>query len=179
MCNGANLAFTREAFDQVNGYQGFEQVISGDDEFLLYKMGQHFPGQIHFVKDPKVVVDTFPPQSWREFFAQRQRWSGKWKHHRSNTTRGLAVFIFVFHLTWLTTWVLGFAGKIDWWLVATLMVVKTLLEFILVYLVMRLAAKMPAMGWFLGGQFLYSFYAFFMGIAANLGSYNWKNRNYR
>ena len=38
MCNGANLAFTKEAFLQTNGYTGNEQIASGDDEFLMRKI---------------------------------------------------------------------------------------------------------------------------------------------
>ena len=32
MCNGANLAFTKKGFYQVNGYKGYEQIVSGDDD---------------------------------------------------------------------------------------------------------------------------------------------------
>ena len=48
MCNGANLAFTKDAFNQVNGYQGYENVVSGDDEFLLYKVFKRFPTRVRF-----------------------------------------------------------------------------------------------------------------------------------
>src|SRR5690606_26866381 len=38
MCNGANLAYEKDAFLLVNGFAGNEQVPSGDDEFLLHKI---------------------------------------------------------------------------------------------------------------------------------------------
>src|SRR5690606_36546345 len=31
MCNGANLAFRKQAFEQVGGYQGIDHIASGDD----------------------------------------------------------------------------------------------------------------------------------------------------
>ena len=178
MCNGANLAFTRVAFNEVGGYEGFEHVVSGDDEFLLYKMSRQYPGQVCFVKHPQAAVETRPPTSWKDFFHQRKRWSGKWKYHRSYATRGLALFIFLFHFTWLASWAVSFLGIFSWSQFAALMLTKALAEYILMFSVMRLAGKIPPLGWFLGGQFLYSFYALFMGIAANLGTYSWKNRDY-
>src|SRR5688572_12389412 len=43
MCNGANLAFRKEVFQQVGGYAGNEHIASGDDEFLMRKILQRYP----------------------------------------------------------------------------------------------------------------------------------------
>ncbi len=37
MCNGANLAFRKDVFNEVSGYKGNIQIASGDDEFLMRK----------------------------------------------------------------------------------------------------------------------------------------------
>ncbi|MBC8343602.1 MAG: glycosyltransferase, partial [Bacteroidetes bacterium] len=44
MCNGANMAFRRDVFLEVNGYAGNEHIASGDDEFLMHKMAAKYPG---------------------------------------------------------------------------------------------------------------------------------------
>src|SRR5690554_2998749 len=38
LCNGANLAYKKDAFFKVNGFSGNENIASGDDIFLLEKM---------------------------------------------------------------------------------------------------------------------------------------------
>ena len=35
MCNGANLAFTKQAYEAVNGYLNHLHISSGEDVFLL------------------------------------------------------------------------------------------------------------------------------------------------
>jgi glycosyltransferase involved in cell wall biosynthesis len=38
MCNGANLAYTKKAFNAVNGFKGIDTIASGDDMLLMHKM---------------------------------------------------------------------------------------------------------------------------------------------
>ena len=45
LCNGANLAYNKEAFLKVNGFSGNDHLASGDDIFLMEKMKKAFPKQ--------------------------------------------------------------------------------------------------------------------------------------
>ncbi|HEV2483135.1 MAG TPA: glycosyltransferase, partial [Puia sp.] len=38
MCNGANLAYTRQAFYEVQGFKGIDHIPSGDDMLLMHKI---------------------------------------------------------------------------------------------------------------------------------------------
>ena len=38
MCNGANLAYTKKAFTDVNGFEGIDEIPSGDDMLLMHKI---------------------------------------------------------------------------------------------------------------------------------------------
>src|SRR5438270_5802998 len=42
MCNGANMAYSRKAFQEVNGYDGVDTIASGDDMFLMHKIKKKF-----------------------------------------------------------------------------------------------------------------------------------------
>ena len=42
MCNGANLAYERKAFFEVNGFTGIDHIASGDDMLLMQKIAQRF-----------------------------------------------------------------------------------------------------------------------------------------
>jgi hypothetical protein len=43
MCNGANLAYERKAFFEVNGFTGIDHIASGDDMLFMQKIAQHYP----------------------------------------------------------------------------------------------------------------------------------------
>ncbi|QNP52299.1 glycosyltransferase [Hymenobacter qilianensis] len=88
MCNGANLAYRRDAFAAVQGFAGNEHVASGDDEFLLHKLHAVFPGSILFLKTPHAIVRTSRPPTLRALLAQRVRWASKWRHYQQKAPSG-------------------------------------------------------------------------------------------
>jgi len=75
LASGANMAFTRETFLRIGGYNG-DRWASGDDMFLLRRMRRN-RRQVSFLAHPDVVVRVSPEPGWRGFFAQRLRWAGK------------------------------------------------------------------------------------------------------
>jgi cellulose synthase/poly-beta-1,6-N-acetylglucosamine synthase-like glycosyltransferase len=75
LANGANMAFTKKAFERVNGYAG-DAWASGDDLFLLARM-KKAGLKIGYLLDPEVVVRVDAETTWADFFAQRLRWAGK------------------------------------------------------------------------------------------------------
>ncbi len=179
LCNGANLAFTRDVFLEVGGYKGNEGIISGDDEYLLYKIRKKYPERIRFLKSRDAMVLTPPAKDWNDFFHQRKRWAGKWKRHGKRTTIILALFIFIIHLGILTGFVLTLLDIIPILIFAILIFSKILLEYLLIHDIFTFADKKMNIWAFLVSSMLYSPYAVLFGIAANIGGYNWKGRQYK
>lgn len=80
LANGANMAFTREAFFRVGGYQG-DRKASGDDLFLLQRMRREgLP--VSCLADPGATVFVTPATGWCGAIAQRLRWAGKMRGYR-------------------------------------------------------------------------------------------------
>jgi len=50
MCNGANLAYTKNAFVQAGGFTGINHIASGDDMLLMHKIYTSDPGAVHYLK---------------------------------------------------------------------------------------------------------------------------------
>ena len=75
LCNGANLAFTKEAWLQSKN-DLVEEQISGDDIFLLQSIKKR-DGVIRFLKSNSAIVFTEPTTSLAAFFKQRRRWASK------------------------------------------------------------------------------------------------------
>ena len=77
LCNGANLAYERKVFQEVNGFEGIDQQASGDDLMLLQRIAQHYPDHIAFLKNTAAATYTTPKRTLRGFMRQRIRWATK------------------------------------------------------------------------------------------------------
>jgi cellulose synthase/poly-beta-1,6-N-acetylglucosamine synthase-like glycosyltransferase len=99
MCNGADLAYRKEVFLKVNGYEGNEKFISGDDVFLMHKIKEKFGNQsIGFAKNIHSIVRTYPAPGLQAFFRQRIRWASKAKGYHDKLAILTAVTVFTFNL---------------------------------------------------------------------------------
>jgi cellulose synthase/poly-beta-1,6-N-acetylglucosamine synthase-like glycosyltransferase len=75
MCNGANLAYEKKAFQEVGAFKGIDCIASGDDMLLMYKMYKAYPDGIGFLKHPQAIVHTLPAEGLNAFMNQRIRWA--------------------------------------------------------------------------------------------------------
>jgi cellulose synthase/poly-beta-1,6-N-acetylglucosamine synthase-like glycosyltransferase len=176
MCNGANLAFRKSAFEEVNGYQGTEHIASGDDEFLLRKIVARYPKGVRFNPLPTGVVEAKAATSLREFFQQRIRWAGKWKVHGIGFSSALAFFIFIFHSLTILLPVLAGLQFLSWTVALPLLIGKVLLEAIFLFPALRFCTGRFYPLIFLLLQFIYPFYVVCFGLAANFLRTEWKGR---
>jgi poly-beta-1,6-N-acetyl-D-glucosamine synthase len=175
MCNGANLAFRKKVFIDVNGYTGNEHIASGDDEFLMRKVQAKFPGSIRFNNNSGGIVSTSPKVTLMEFIDQRLRWAGKWKHNGDVKTRLLALFIFMFHLTVLSVPLLFLLGQIKAYALG-LLLGKVIMEYL--FLIRVTSWLLIPWHWpsFILWQVLYSFYAVSIGLFSVFRRPRWKGR---
>jgi cellulose synthase/poly-beta-1,6-N-acetylglucosamine synthase-like glycosyltransferase len=77
MSNGANLAFRRKAYDEVQGYAYGSDHPGGDDTFLMLSMNKRFPGSLRFIDDRSCAVRSSPVKSWMNYLHQRKRHASK------------------------------------------------------------------------------------------------------
>jgi len=82
MVNGANLAYRRDAYLQVSGFDGLTHVASGDDELLVHRLVRQGGYRVRFARSPLAFVDTEPCHTWADFRRQRIRWVSKARAYR-------------------------------------------------------------------------------------------------
>lgn len=177
MCNGANLAFRKSAFEAVKGYDGNLDIPSGDDEFLARKIATRFPGSIRFISVLTAVVVSRPLKTIKAFIHQRLRWAGKWKYNSSLGARALALYMLLVQLVFIGL-IFTVCIQIDlYWLFGLLIFVKILLEFLFIYPVARFLGTDWSWGTFLVLQLIYPFYVITVGVMSQGMGYNWKGRS--
>ena len=69
-CNGANLAYRKDVFHELKGFQGIDDLASGDDELFLHKVASKYPDDIGFCKSNDALVFTHAKPSLKEFISQ-------------------------------------------------------------------------------------------------------------
>lgn len=174
MANGANLAFKREAFQKVNGYQGNEHIASGDDEFLLRKVYHVFPNGIKFNNASTSVVRTEAQQSLNAFFQQRLRWASKWKHNTSWLSNVVAVMVFLFQV--------AFVGLLIAMMTSTdkrlqlILFAKIAIDGIFLWRVSSFLQSKFSFLPFLLLDFVYPCYVIAIALLSQFFSYQWKGR---
>lgn len=183
MANGANLAYTREAFEAVGGFSGNEHLASGDDEFLLHKIAKQFPQKVFFLKNPLHTVFTYPQNTWAGFYAQRKRWGSKWSHYQNMSIKLLAIAIFGANLAWILSIVLFALGWFEWTFLVGHSALKLIPEYILLQNFAHYFGLFPQrklQNYLLHLPFVqltYPFYVVFFGVVSLGGkSYIWKGR---
>lgn len=177
MCNGANLAFEKEAFMAVNGYRGFEDIASGDDEFLMHKIHAHYHGGVLFLKSRSAQVYTRAQKSMSGFLNQRRRWAGKWKRYTALLLKILAAFIFFFNLFLLIAAVLVLAGYYPLWIFLLQFLLKSGFELLFLENVLSVQGKKTGFSAFVLTALIYPFYAVFFGLfSGTKRKYYWKGR---
>lgn len=176
MCNGANLGFRKKAFMDVGGYDGNDSVPSGDDEFLMHKITLNVPGGVRFIKNNKMIVETAPCKSLKEFWNQRVRWASKWKNYNNISSSALAVLVLLFHLFFISIGFLWLAGFLSWEVLAICWGLKAISELFFLSSVLRFLNRKFRWGSFMLLQFVHSIYVVVVGVAGILVNYNWKNR---
>lgn len=176
MCNGANVAFRKTAFFNVNGYHGNETISSGDDVFLMQKIHSSFRKSVSFIKDQRAIVASAPQSSISDLIHQRKRWASKWNQYQLPFSWLLPVFLFIHYISFLAcivtiAFVPQFALEIS-----ILIALKFFLDYYMLKKVM-VFCKLRFQIWiFLLSELLYPFYALLIGILVHFKKYHWKGR---
>lgn len=113
MCNGANFAYEKDFFQELNGFEGNSNMASGDDVFLLQKAVLKDKNIVGFCIHNQSVVATKSEKSWSDLFQQRIRWAAKSTGYSSWFGKLTALLVFGTNVTWIAVFVLWLLGNLN------------------------------------------------------------------
>lgn len=174
MANGANLCYRRSVYSAVGGYADNFHVASGDDQFLLQKISDTFPGSVRYAAAAEAMVTTFPTKSVGAFINQRIRWASKWKHdwHWPGSLAAPLVVFFQF-FSWMLLPYAVVSGQ--WWLLL-LWIARCLADFSLVRSAGRFYNCPVRITDFLALELILPVYMLITGLASMVWRGSWKGR---
>lgn len=180
LCNGANLAYKKASFLELNGFQGNDQIASGDDIFLFEKFLKAFPDKVRFLKSTSAMVNTFPLNSWKEVVQQRMRWAAKSSAYRLWFSKFVGLVVFAMNLAFLLSYGLLFLGRTYAETFLIVFILKTGVDFLLIQKTLHYyrGKRQKLKGFVLGAAF-YPFFSVYVVFKTLFSSYEWKGRNFK
>ncbi len=195
MCNGANLAYSRKAFEKVNGFEGIDNIASGDDMLLMHKISLQYPGGISYLKSKEVIVQTQPMHKVKDFLNQRIRWASKANKYDDKRITAVLLVVYLLNLLLFVIPLLSISNNeysifnyplserslsgrefsiINSWFL--LVVIKTIVELFFLIPVAGFFNKRNILWLFPLAQPFHILYTVIAGFLGMFGSYTWKER---
>ncbi len=179
MCNGANIAYRKDAFYKVGGFKNIDQLASGDDMLLMNKIKKEYPGGLGYLFTRDAIVTTPPMFTWSDFLNQRIRWASKASSYDDRSIFWVLALVYAVNcallLLLLVSPFVAF-GPVNWLL---LVAAKTLVELSFMLPVARFFGQTRALSWFPFLQPFHIFYTVIAGWLGKFGTYRWKGRDVR
>ncbi|MHC8948359.1 glycosyltransferase family 2 protein [Sphingobacterium hungaricum] len=176
-CNGANLAYRRDIFYEMGGFKNIDNLASGDDELFLHKVAAQYASKIGFCKSKEAVVYTDAKPNLKSFINQRKRWASKSTKYKDKKVVALGICIWGFNLALLIGLVLFFSLLPGiYWPIIFAIVLKIAVEFLFIKPLCNFANRKELLLYLPALSIAHSFYLVYIGIAGNIGKYDWKDR---
>lgn len=177
MCNGANFAYTKSFFEQLDGFQGNDAIASGDDVFLLQKAALRYPDKLAYLKSKNCIVSTKALDDWTSLFYQRVRWASKTASYQSVFGKGLGILVFMTNFGFVFALLAAVMGGLSYLFVSYYFVIKMLIDTVLIRQTARFLSKEKLRYLFLSSLF-YPFFNSLVALYSLFGKYHWKGRRF-
>lgn len=178
-CNGANFAYRKDVFNEVGGFKGIDDLASGDDELLLQKVAERYPGRIGFLNFREAIVYTHAKHTLKEFLQQRRRWASKSTKYKDKKVVFLALMMWTFNMTMLANVIFGFYLPVFFKIFAIQFGLKYLFEFVYLYHIASFFKRRELLALLIVVAPVHIIYLAYLGVMTNAKKYYWKGRMVR
>ncbi len=180
LCNGANLCYKKDAFIMVNGFEGNDNIASGDDIFLLEKILLKYPKSVRYLKSKNAIVTTKPENTFKGLLSQRIRWASKTSATNNWFGKLVGVLVFLMHLVIVCGFVLlvldyGFYTKFAMFF-GILFLLKFNIDFLLIQKTYAFIGIKNGLKSYILSSVLYPFFVVLIVFLSIFKKYEWKER---
>jgi poly-beta-1,6-N-acetyl-D-glucosamine synthase len=173
MCNGANMAFTRNFYLSVPHLN--PRYLSGDDIFLLHGAKQS-QTPIHYALSQQAIVQTIPEPTYKQMWRQRIRWASKTNGYTDADTLLTAYTVATMNTMLPMLFITGFFAPMAWVLMAIAFGIKCAIDLQLFHYGRSFFGITITWAHYLAIQFLHPFHTVGTIVAAITTNVKWKDR---
>lgn len=176
MCNGANLCYSKAAFEAVEGFRNIDHIASGDDMLLMHKISKAFPGSIAYCKNPYAIVSTLPVKTVKAFLMQRIRWASKARSYQDLKITVVLMLVYLLNLFLLLLIPMAYINPTLWPVFIAGVLMKCIGELIFLLPVADFFGMKKMLIWFPVAQPFHILYTVVAGALGSIVNYEWKER---
>ena len=176
LCSGANLAYEKEAFLSVNGFEGVDKTATGDDIFLMLKAHAEFPNEIKYLKSKDAIVYTHPEKSISGALSQRKRWASKSFSYGLSYVTCITVLVFFTNFLIFISGILSIINLKFALTLITSVVTKCLVDYMLFHSASAFFGKRNHTFIFILASITYPVYVSLIGFISPFTNYSWRGR---
>lgn len=179
LCNGANLAYKKEIFEKVNGFENNNAIASGDDVFLLEKFLQFDSSKVTYLKSHEVIVKTFPVNTFSELVHQRVRWASKTANYNLFFGKLIGVLIVVGNSIIALSPLLVLYEVISTSTAISFFLMKLFFDYVLLQRMSRFFKQKISVTNYVSSSLLYPYFTLLIVLKSLFSNYNWKGRTFK
>jgi cellulose synthase/poly-beta-1,6-N-acetylglucosamine synthase-like glycosyltransferase len=176
MANGANMGYFRSAFEEIKGFEGIDNIASGDDMLLFQKIKAMYPGKIAAANSKESIVTTLTEPTLEKFLRQRIRWASKVRMYEDKKMLGVLILVYFLNVTMLGLMLMSWMSDTHLVICLLFIFLKTLVEWRFVKAVLKFFGMPELMRWFAISQPFHILYTVVSGSFGQFGGYQWKGR---
>ena len=174
-CNGANMAYRKADFLELNNFVN-DDAVSGDDVFLLHSVKEKYNDAIAFAKDENAIVLTDAVMSAKGFINQRKRWTAKTSGYKDFTSIYASFLVLFANLSLLVLFVGSLYSVAYFQLFLLFYALKFTVDFLLLFPVLSFFKRKDLIKWILPFELFYAIYIVLIVILSFTKSFEWKGR---
>lgn len=179
LCNGANLCYSKNVFNTVDGYSGNDSIASGDDIFLLEKIVAKYPRQVGYLKSVDALVQTTPMKTLKNLLSQRIRWASKAGSYQNRFAQFVGIIILLMNVLFcgiVISAILDYSLSI---LLIAIVLLKIAVDFILIGLTLKFKRKSAQLVYYPIISIIHPFFNIVVGFMALFKKkHTWKDRTF-
>ena len=179
LCNGANFAYQKTLFKELNGFEGNTNIASGDDIFLLEKAVKTYPKSIHYLKCEQAIVTTESQPSFKALISQRIRWAAKTSAYNNWFGKLTGLIVLLMNTLVIVTLLLSILGILNFKICFYILFIKFNIDFLLIYKSASFFNQKRVLKSYALGFLIYPVFSVYVAFISTFKGYKWKDRQFK
>lgn len=179
LCNGANFGYQKKLFEELNGFNGNNNIASGDDIFFLEKAEKTHSKNVQYLKCKQAIITTKAQPSWNTLKEQHIRWAAKTSAYKNWFGKLTGLIVLLMNTLVIVLLLLCLLSVFNLKIFVYILIIKLNIDFYLIYKSASFFNQKNVLKSFIFGFILYPFFSTYIAFISLFMSYKWKGRNFK